>query len=339
MSTIDRGKAKAHGQEAVRILHSGGYSAADGETTSRADRTVIAMGPTRGLAEFQSALNCTYPRALRIFPSSSSVVGNPNSSEMNYMDTALGKHIIALKRRIEGNLNVGHWEELGLLTGWSKFISGHSRLLRSLSFGDEDYGGNVLSVLRTIAEHEPEQLEVIESFLDDNFPDHATFVSAKPSERKITFAPSVFQIPEGSIESDLVAVMMPFRREFDGVFAAIKEACLVVKMRGVRADDIWESSTFIQDIFSLIYRAQVVVVDFTGKNPNVMYETGIAHTLGKHVVPITQSIDDIPSDMNHHRALKYLGNSEGLVGLTSQLAKRLRYVAPSSESGDDSIPF
>lgn len=255
------------------------------------------------------------------------------------MDTAIGKHIIALKRRIESNFNSGHWEELGLLTGRSELINDHPRLLRSLSFGDEDYGGNVLSVLRAIVEKDPRQLRVIESFLDDNFPATTTFISAKPSERKITFAPSVFQIPDGLIEHDLVAVMMPFRREFDGVFAAIKEACETVMMRGLRADDIWENSTFIQDIFSLIYRAQIVVVDFTGKNPNVMYETGIAHTLGKNLVPITQSIEDIPSDMNHHKALKYLGNAEGLAGLKTQLAKKLEYLAPPPATSDDSIPF
>ena len=59
-------------------------------------------------------------------------------------------------------------------------------------------------------------------------------------------------------------------------------------MRCLRADDIWEESTIIQDIFSLILRCEVVVIDCSGKNPNVMYEMGIAHTLGKHVVPITQ---------------------------------------------------
>jgi hypothetical protein len=95
----------------------------------------------------------------------------------------------------------------------------------------------------------------------------------------------------------------------------------------------------VQDIFSLIYRAQVVLVDFTSKNPNVMYETGIAHTLGKDVVPITQSIDDIPSDMNHHRAMKCLANSEGLAGLTTQLAKRLGFVASPAVTSDDSTPF
>lgn len=45
-----------------------------------------------------------------------------------------------------------------------------------------------------------------------------------------------------------------------------------------------------------------------------MYETGIAHTLGKHVLPITQSLDDVPLDMRHHRTIKYLPNAEGMAG-------------------------
>src|SRR5438128_975142 len=37
MSTIDRGKAKAQGQEAVRIIHAGGYTAPDGREVNVAD--------------------------------------------------------------------------------------------------------------------------------------------------------------------------------------------------------------------------------------------------------------------------------------------------------------
>lgn len=67
-------------------------------------------------------------------------------------------------------------------------------------------------------------------------------------------------------------------------------------------------------------------MDFTGRNPNVMYETGIAHTLGKTVIPIKQSLDDIPSDLGHHRALKYFPNQEGLRGLSHELWKRMKVI-------------
>lgn len=243
------------------------------------------------------------------------------------MDQMLGKRIIELRQRIVAHFDQGTWEEVGLLTGHSETINSHPRLLRSLHFGDEDYDGNVLGLLRKIAEGDMPAFRIFEQFVDERFPDEAEYASAKPVERRITFAPNVFQIPEFSPEPDLVAVMMPFGSDFTSVYQSIQRSCKAVDLRCLRADDIWEDSAIIQDIFNLIFRAQVVVVDFTGKNPNVMYETGIAHTLGKHVIPISQSLDDVPFDLRHHRVLKYLPNAEGLQQFEQRLETRLRSVA------------
>ncbi len=149
-------------------------------------------------------------------------------------------------------------------------------------------------------------------------------------ERTIAFVPSVFSLPKGTVQDDLVSVMMPFAMEFMPVYAAIKRSCESTQLRCLRADDIWANSTVVQDIFDLIFVSRIVVVDFTGRNSNVMYETGIAHTLGKHVVPITQSIDDVPSDLRSHRVLKYLLNREGVKVLEDQLSKRLVTLVGSS---------
>lgn len=149
------------------------------------------------------------------------------------------------------------------------------------------------------------------------------YVSSFPSEKNLIFAPHVFKIPDAKLEQDLVAVMMPFSG-FKGTYDAIKEACKISGHRCIRVDDIWVDSTIIQDVFSLIVRANIVVVDFTGKNANVMYETGIAHTLGKHVVPITQASADVPFDLHHHRYLSYFPNGEGLAKMTQELATRLK---------------
>lgn len=184
----------------------------------------------------------------------------------------------------------------------------------------------MLDVLTDIVERDSKTLPIIEAYVDECFPPESIYISANPSQKSITFAPSVFHIPAGPVEPDLVAVMMPFAMDFDAVHEGIKRATSECSLRCLRADDIWENTTIVQDIFSLIFRAQVVVVDFTGRNPNVMYETGIAHTLGKHVVPISQSIDDVPFDMRHHRVLKYLRNAEGLAKLSTDLAVKLRQV-------------
>jgi hypothetical protein len=117
--------------------------------------------------------------------------------------------------------------------------------------------------------------------------------------------------------------MMPFEGSLRGVFDAIRAAAAAQGMTCQRADDIWIHSAVIQDAFSLLYRSFIVVCDFTGRNPNVFYEAGIAHTLGKHVIPITQSAEDIPFDLRHHRYLRYLNNGEGRAQLQTDVGKRI----------------
>ena len=152
----------------------------------------------------------------------------------------------------------------------------------------------------------------------------STAYDTPPTERLLTFKPEIFKVPEKPQNPKLISVMMPFNAAFRGTYDSIRRVADHMSLECLRADDIWDNATFMQDIFDLIFCARVVVVDFTGRNPNVMYETGIAHTLGKTVIPITQSIDDIPSDLGHHRALKYLPNEEGYRNLSNDLYKRLK---------------
>lgn len=152
-----------------------------------------------------------------------------------------------------------------------------------------------------------------------------TVANAVKAPRKFTFSPSVFSIPdEMEVQQDLVAVMMPFSLEFKPVLQSIKKVCQDAGMRCRRADNLWKESTFIQDIFELICASRCVIVDFSHKNANVFYEAGIAHTLGKNVIPLVQSIEHIPSDLRQHRAIEYHANAEGLAKMRRALGERLR---------------
>ncbi|MEN3979065.1 hypothetical protein [Acinetobacter sp. CWB-B33] len=247
---------------------------------------------------------------------------NSNFTSKNSQEES-NRLILDLKRRIEKEFDTTDWSEIGLLVNADHIISNHPRLLRSLSWGDEDYGACIIDVLKTIRIENPQNLQKIKEYLDHRSGDKdALYVSNQVAEKKITFSPSVFTVPEANVENDLVAVMMPFSG-FDNVYSAIKNASERANLRCLRADDIWDNSTIIQDIFDLIFKSKIVIVDFSGKNPNVMYETGIAHTLGKLVIPLAQSVNDIPSDMIHHRALTYLKNGEGLERLENDLYQKL----------------
>lgn len=137
--------------------------------------------------------------------------------------------------------------------------------------------------------------------------------------------PTIFNIPEHeSIESTLASAMMPFDSSFDAVYESIREATKDVGLRCRRADDIWENAAIIQDVVSIIDRSRIVICDCTGRNPNVFYETGIAHTLGRDVIIITQSEHDIPFDLRHLRYIKYLNNNEGREQLKQPLQSRMQ---------------
>jgi hypothetical protein len=58
-------------------------------------------------------------------------------------------------------------------------------------------------------------------------------------------------------------------------------------------------------VVSSICKSSVVVCDLTGKNANVFYEAGIAHSLGKDVILNTQSADDVPFDLRRLRYIPY----------------------------------
>lgn len=146
-----------------------------------------------------------------------------------------------------------------------------------------------------------------------------------------TLAPQVFRLPvEVPTEQDLVAVMMPFEARFANVYATLQQAVAESGMRCHRADDIWLNNHIIDDVINLIWRASVVIADLSSKNPNVFYETGIAHTLGRNVIQIAQSMDDIPFDLRTIRSVTYLHNGEGLEHLKAQVVERLRYLTTAN---------
>lgn len=147
------------------------------------------------------------------------------------------------------------------------------------------------------------------------------------NQQRKAIVPTVFSVDSvKQQEADMVSVMMPFSAEFDEVYATLQRATSAVGLRSMRADDFWEHHAVIQDIVNLIARARIVICDCSGRNPNVFYEAGIAHALGKEVMLITQSDDDVPFNLHHLRYVRYLNNKEGRVSLSEAVQSRIRTI-------------
>jgi hypothetical protein len=139
--------------------------------------------------------------------------------------------------------------------------------------------------------------------------------------------PRVFQLSANPVRPKLVTVMMPFSRDFSEAYEPVKLALEAEGFECKRADDFWLHAHILHDIIELICTATVVVCDLSGKNPNVFYEAGIAHTLGKEVILIARSMDDVPFDLRALRCITYLNNGEGRTKLAAEVLARVQTVA------------
>jgi len=79
----------------------------------------------------------------------------------------------------------------------------------------------------------------------------STSSDVKDVKKVITFSPSLFSVPDKPTVDNCVSVMMPFSMKFDDVLETIKTACSGVDMSCYRADNLWNNTTIIQDIFEL----------------------------------------------------------------------------------------
>lgn len=105
----------------------------------------------------------------------------------------------------------------------------------------------------------------------------------------------------------LCFVLMPFRPPLDEIYDQIIKPTIetMCNMECRRADDIYSSKPVIGDIWEYIQKAEIIIADLTGKNPNVLYELGLSHALCKRVILLAPSTEDVPFDLRHFRFIIY----------------------------------
>lgn len=101
-------------------------------------------------------------------------------------------------------------------------------------------------------------------------------------------------------------VMMPFKSPFDVYYESIfKPAIRATELEPIRADDLFRPSVIVSDLWDMIQRAKVLLAELTTKNPNVFYELGLAHAIGKPVILVSETMDDVPFDLQQLRVILY----------------------------------
>ena len=113
---------------------------------------------------------------------------------------------------------------------------------------------------------------------------------------------------EQTTPKPFVFVLMPFDESFRDVYQlGIKAACKEAGGYCERVDEQIFVESILERVYNQIDKADLLIADMTGRNPNVFYEVGYAHALGKRVFLLTQKADDIPFDLKHYPHIVYQG--------------------------------
>jgi len=144
-------------------------------------------------------------------------------------------------------------------------------------------------------------------------------------ENSVICAPT-FGLPARPAVEAEVFILMPFTNDIRPVYEDhIKGVLTRLGLTVARADDFFTADSIVSDIWNAINACRIIIADCTARNPNVFYEIGIAHTLGKPVILIAQSTDDIPFDVKHLGAIVYEFTPRGMQKLEAALDSTLEH--------------
>ena len=117
----------------------------------------------------------------------------------------------------------------------------------------------------------------------------------------------------------VVFVITPFTEEHLELYNTLKTEFKDL-YEFVNAGDTGNVQNILKDIIQPIYDADIILADLTGLNSNVMYELGIAHTMNKKTIMITQDdLDGLPFDLKQYRTQHYTTYFTGFYSLRSFL--------------------
>ena len=123
---------------------------------------------------------------------------------------------------------------------------------------------------------------------------------------------------------------MPFTEELTRIYERIIKP--MVEGQGLackRADDIRTNKAIMDNIWKSICEARLIIADLTLGNPNVFYKLGIAHTVRKEAILISQRQEaekERPFDVLHLRTIIYEDTAVGGHYLRRELAESIRVV-------------
>lgn len=103
----------------------------------------------------------------------------------------------------------------------------------------------------------------------------------------------------------------------------------------LRSDLISTPGKVDDAVITQLVKSDLVVVDITGSNPNVMFELGFRYATKKPYVVISQSLESTPFDIRNIRTLQYTVTAPNIEEINSKLESMISLANESSNGTED----
>jgi len=186
----------------------------------------------------------------------------------------------------------------------------HQVLLESIrhSLEKQMYGINDRLVLNEERWRDVNHLLLRKDYIENNSP-----IS---KDRKIYY--SEFLKANGLTENDLIIddrlifILTPFHDKYTEDYKVIREVCTSAGYKCYRGDETYFKGDIFPEMLKLIVKSNLIIANVNGRNPNVLYELGIAQALDKDVILISREPEklELPIDIKSKRFLIYSDYNE-----------------------------
>jgi hypothetical protein len=136
---------------------------------------------------------------------------------------------------------------------------------------------------------------------------------------------------QGQVVPYKFLVLIPFDAPSRRLRDLVKTTVLQARAEPMFPDAIQAGAVWVDEVWRLVRKSDAVIADVTQADPNVLFELGMAHGLGKPLMLLLDNTasTNLPSDLVGYQVITY--SPEDLPAFTARLGRTVRRIAARRE--------